>query len=156
MKTLSVGWEVTTTLEFHCSFYVLCKNIESFQFSLSDLTSCLVSVSWFVVESQQDWSVIWKQFYYNLIFWFFLWKPTSFNTVWESGFTITFDKIFDRNRNCQSLLDGSQWLTRPDQWPDLCSVSAWLSQGAVTSKRYWMLLLPPTLTVCKILIITSL
>ena len=99
---------------FRVSLLILCKNMENFQFSLSDLTSSLVSMSWFVVESQQEWSVIWKQFIYNLIFWFFLWKPTSCDTIGESDYTMS-DKTFDHNRNCQSLPSISGWFALADQ-----------------------------------------
>ena len=102
---------------FRVSLLILCKNMENFQFSLSDLTSSLVSMSWFVVESQQDCSVIWKQFTIWCFDIFFLCKPTSFNTIRETDYTTQHisDQTFDHNRNWQSLPTIYRWFAVVDQ-----------------------------------------
>ena len=45
---------------------------------------------------------------------FFLWKPTSFDTITESDYTKS-DKTFDHNRNWQSLPNISGWFALADQ-----------------------------------------
>lgn len=144
---------------FRVSLLILCKNMENFQFSLSDLTSCLVSMSWFVAESQQDCSVIWKQF--DVLRFSFFGSPRHSILYRRDGLYYTTHNIYltrhliiiETGNLCQPSIDGLRWLTRPDQtWPELCSSDRVL----VTIKRYWLLLLPPTLSVCRILMITSL